>query len=214
MLQITQIIRIYSLVMAIFLSPVVPAQTRRQSSKPSQSHLAAAPARSIYLGDNSDWWSMLRSEDGGKQIPGQKREPSPANLRILGIDLKQDRPLAQAIAKLGPATPVERGDASTGRTQLCYVSEANASNVHLIFEEGEVEGSFYLFEDGAHWKGESRCEPSKLVSVNLWTEAGLGLRETPSQVESLLGEPSLRRADRLTYVFSLLKKRLLRGICG
>lgn len=178
--------------------PVLPQSARVR--------VTAHPGLSTYLADNSDWWSRLRTEETQVQIPEQKREPSPTNLRILGVDLAQNFHLTQAIARLGPVLAVQRGDAATGREQVCYVSEPGAGNVHLIFEEGEVEESFYLFEGGPPWKGESFCKPSKLVSASVRNDAGLGLGETRSQVESILGKPSQSRRDRLEYIFSVTKK--------
>jgi hypothetical protein len=168
--------------------------------------VGAQGTRTIYLADNSDWWSILRSASFGDGIPVQKREPPAANYRILDIDLRAVRPLRQVFAKLGSAVAVQRGDAATGRTQLCYESASERSKVYLIFEVGEVEDSFYLFQGGPSWKGDSSCATSTRVSASLRSDAGIGLGETRSQVQALLGKPSLRQSNALIYCFSVEKR--------
>jgi hypothetical protein len=76
---------------------------------------------------------------------------------------------------LGKATVVERGDASTGRSQICYSSLGKQSKTYLMFEKGEVNDSFYLFKGGPDWKGSKLCTASNLVTTNLSTASGLRL---------------------------------------
>src|SRR5215813_7121718 len=73
-----------------------------------------------YREDNSDWWSQLRSGSDSGNIPVLTKDSPASNFEILGVDLSDDDPLAQAMTKLGTAQLVERGDASTGREQICY----------------------------------------------------------------------------------------------
>ena len=80
-------------------------------------------------------------------MPVQSREPSPSNFQILGLNLDDDI-FSEAAAKLGKAPVVERGDASTGRSQVCYISPEERGTVHLVFEKGEVNEVFYLFVGG------------------------------------------------------------------
>lgn len=204
----TQSARAYIVAALIFLWPATPARKTVVSARPLslQDQPTAGASGTRYLRDNSDWWSMLRSADSDQGIPLQEREPPPGNLRILGIDLVKEGQTSQVPSKLGAATTVQRGDAATSRAQMCYACEPDRGDVHLVFEEGEVSKSYYLFEDGPHWNGESYCASSKAVSADLKNEAGLGLGETRAQVTALLGKPSLDRPDRLVYVFSLRKK--------
>jgi hypothetical protein len=166
----------------------------------------AGSISTVSLGDDSDWWSVLRSVDSDQGIPWQEREPPPGSLKIIGVDLEKNWQMSQALLRVGPGTIVQRGDAATSRAQLCYVSEHHQGRVYLVFEGGEVAESFYLFSDGPHWKGDTLCAPSGLVSANLRNEAGLGLAETRQQVTALLGKPSLSRTDRLVYFFGVRKK--------
>lgn len=171
-------------------------------------YLFALGAQTIPLasrGDNSDWWSTLRPSAPDEEVNVLKREPAAYNFRILGIELDPDL-LEKSAAKLGKATKVTRGDASLGREQACYVSAGNSEKVHLIFEQGEVLSSFYLFVRGADWDGSDQCVPSKLISANLATASGLHLGQTPSQVLAILGKPSVRRRDNLIWSFSVKKK--------
>lgn len=209
MLHIAQSFKAFSIVLLISFPVAAPSQeiVYPPPSPPVRYHGTGTLGEPIYLRDNSDNWSKFPAEEKGKPIPELKRDPPPGVSRILGIDIKhQSEALGRAIAALGTAKAVSTGDASTGREQICYVSEPKAHNVHLIFEEDEVYADYYLFEDGPHWNGESFCAPSKLVSPDLRNDAGLGLGETRSQVEAILGKPSLRRHDLLYYNFALTKK--------
>jgi len=157
----------------------------------------------ITLQDESDWWSDSRpgpEEDNGET---QERAPSDSTYRILALNLTE-QVLEDAAAKLGKVTLVERGGGTDySRTQACYVSAGGSSRVFLVFENASFPGGpgFYLFLDGAPWKGIDLCRKSPLVTTGLATASGLHLGQSPSQVLALLGKPSLRRKDELFYVF-------------
>ena len=137
----------------------------------------------------------------------QAREVSSSNFEVLGIHLA-DGMFSQAAAKLGAATIIERGDASTGRQQACYVSAQDGTKVHLIFERGEVDFTYYLFVDGPDWDGSDRCVRTNLISRSLATASGVHLGQTPSQVIAILGPPSRRGKDELIYSLNVRKKTL------
>jgi len=163
-------------------------------------HGQAAPAN-----DDSDWWSITRLPDDEIHVKIQQREISNANFRIAGVNLR-DYSL-QVISKVLGATPTtERGDASTGREQACYVSSDAAHPTYLIFEEGEVNSAFYLFSETTSWNGRDRCVRSKRVSRSIMTESGLCLGQTPEQVAKILGKPSERRGNALYYLLHVKKK--------
>jgi hypothetical protein len=155
-------------------------------------------------GDDSDWWSLTRDVDESNIKP-QKRVPAVSNFSILGVALG-DPEYAQLVAKLGKAPIVDRGDAATGRFQVCYVSVGSSPGVYLIFEEGEVDYAFYLFSNGQHWNGSDFCSKSPLISSQLKTDSGLALGQTRSQVEAILGKPTAIRTDELIYLDSVLMK--------
>jgi hypothetical protein len=155
--------------------------------------------------DNSDWWSINRRVDPDDNINPETREFSNSNLQILGIDLN-DTMFTKAISRLGTTTFIVRGDASTARRQACYVSSDGRQRVHLIFEQGEVDFTFYVFFDGPVWKGSDRCLSSKRISLSLATSSGLRLGQTPEQVIAILGKPTTERKNELTYFFSVEKK--------
>ena len=69
-------------------------------------------------GDNSDWWSDYNLTDSDASATAQRRLVPSSNFEVLGIHLAQ-RMFSEAAAKLGPATTISRGDASTGRLQSC-----------------------------------------------------------------------------------------------
>lgn len=148
-------------------------------------------------GDNSDWWSLTRKVEG-PDIEPQKRVPPDSNFSILGVALGDPQGV-QLAAKLGKAAIVGRGDAATARAQLCYVSVASSSPVHLVFEEGEVDYAFYLFSGGPDWQRSNLCARSSLISLSLKTGSGLALGQTRSQVEAILGKPTTVWKNRLIY---------------
>lgn len=175
---------------------------RRASLVPFALIVVAALFAQRLRSDNSDWWSLLKSDTMGSGVPEQRRRPADSNLKILGFGV--GAPFEEIAAKLGHVTDVQRGDAASGRDQICYVSLAG--DVHLIFELGEVEGVFYLFENGPKWKGDNFCARSTKVNKSLSTARGLKLGMSPAQVEAILGKPSSTAKDKLIYDFEFKKK--------
>ena len=158
-----------------------------------------------YISDNSDWWSYTRRPDADDETIGQKREVRASNFQILGLKLN-DETFAKATAKLGKAIVVQRGDASTGRSQICYSSAAKKSKTYLVFEKGEVNDAFYMFDVGPDWKGSELCTESNLVTTNLSTASGLHLGQTIAQVKAILGKPGFVAEDKIIYSLGVEKK--------
>lgn len=156
--------------------------------------------------DSSDWWSYTRQEElpNRTRPKWQSRTPAEANFQIAGINLDTMSGFAQIRSRFGEAAEVERGDAASGRQQICYKSPF--ANVHLIFEFGEVNSAVYLFEDGHEWNGSELCATSPFVSPNTSTESGLKLGITPQQVRAILGTPSTDTPQQLNYYFAWRKK--------
>jgi hypothetical protein len=151
-----------------------------------------------YTRDNSDWWSYTRRPEADDKTVSQKREPPASNFQILGFKLNGEA-FDKATAKLGKATVVQRGDASTGRSQICYSSLGKRPKTYLIFEKGEVNDAFYLFSIGPDWKGSELCTESNLVTTNLSTASGLQFGQTSAQVRAILGKPSFVADDKVIY---------------
>ncbi len=167
-----------------------------------------AQAQRNYLQDNSDWWSLIRREAVPTEIPTIQRSNKPideANFRIAGISIAENQ-FAELTKKFGKADEIERGDAASGRHQVCYRSVDGARPVHLIFEFGEVEGIFYLFEGGPDWKGSEACVRSKLVSRNLSTQSGLRLGLSRPEVEVILGKPDAATGESIFYSREVKRK--------
>jgi hypothetical protein len=157
--------------------------------------------------DNSDWWSQLRTNDSGREVAVLKREPAASNFKIQGIDLGDDDLFGKAVAKLGEAQTVQRGDASSGRSQICYTSlQDHPNRIHLVFESGEVSYWFYLFAYGPNWKGSDLCLKSNLVTKSLSVASGLRLGQTPAEVKAILGKPSAIIGNKIIYSFEVEKK--------
>lgn len=159
--------------------------------------------------DSSDWWSYTRQEEIPPSHPAeptkdQSRDPGENNFQIAGIALGELSDFSGARSKLGEATEVERGDAASGRNQICFVSDS--ASVHLIFELGEVNSAVYLFEGGPKWQGSELCSFSNKVSENTSTASGLRLGVTPSQVKRILGEANIETPEKLIYHFGYKRK--------
>lgn len=166
----------------------------------------AATAQTVppgYARDNSDWWSLTRTDDD--EVEPQEGDLQDSNFQILGFKLN-DETFGKAKAKLGKAIVVKRGDASAGRSQICYSSPGKKSKTYLIFEKGEVNDAFYLFNVGLDWKGSEQCSESNLVTANLSTDSGLHLGQTSAQVRDVLGKPNFASDDKIVYFFSVEKK--------
>jgi hypothetical protein len=184
---------------------IAPSIFGQQSPSAKPTALTGQKEGHEYLHDQSDWWASDWPVNPENAIKTQERELPASNLQILGIELTEDM-FVRAAAKLGKVGIVDRGDASTGRSQACYVSSQDGEKVHLIFEQGEVDYGFYLFVGGADWYGSNRCATSKLVSPSVSTKSGLHLGQSPSEVVAILGKPSLRRGDELFYSLHATKK--------
>jgi hypothetical protein len=159
--------------------------------------LFSALAYTQRLNDSSDWWSINREDPRTPNVRPSNHELQSGNFSLAGVTLGQGG--VEAItARLGQAPEIQRGDASTGRSQLCYNSAANSA-VHVVFEFGEDESVFYLFSGGAPWKGSKYCVQSKRVSKKLSTASGLKLGLTRSEAEAILGRPDATSPDEIVY---------------
>ena len=154
--------------------------------------------------DSSDWWSYTRQEELPNEQPSQpvkfqNRKPAEANFRVAGIALGERWDFSTVRSKFGDAKEIQRGDAASGRNQICYSS--STANIHLIFELGEVDAVVYLFEDGHTWNGRELCAKSKAVSEQTSTDSGLRLGLQPAQVIRILGDPNISTPKKLIYYF-------------
>ena len=165
--------------------------------------------------DSSDWWSYTRQEGLPYQEPRhpihfQNREPAESNFQIAGVPLDAPRHDFSVIrSKFGEGNEVERGDAASGRNQICYVS--TSGSVHLIFEFGEVNSVLYLFEGGATWNGRELCTRSKSVSANSSTASGLRLGIGPEEVKAILGAPKYCYSEEARLLLRLQKENQRRN---
>jgi hypothetical protein len=154
-----------------------------------------------YIPDSSDWWSLIRREevpDELVQIKEGNKKIDDANFEIAGVALG-DNQFKELAKKFGKADEITRGDAASGRHQVCYESLEGSPTVRLIFEFGEVEANFYLLEGGKSWSDSKACLKSKSITKNLKTRSGLRLGLNRSKVEAILGPPDAVRDDRIYY---------------
>jgi hypothetical protein len=159
---------------------------------------AAGSARTVHLDDDSDWWSILNPNFIPWKFSPQNREVSSSNFSVKNVALQKDM-FKRAEAGFGESTRVTRGDAASGRDQVCYSFSENAQSAYLVFEQGEVSYTFYLFRDGPRWSGRDLCPKSSLVGPVPGTSSGLYLGQPRAQVESILGKPSATFPDRTLY---------------
>ncbi len=158
----------------------------------------AADSRPVRLRDHSDWWSIHNENFRPTDVKVQSTQMAAGNFQIAGISLAREQ-FDQIESKLGRAQIVDRGDASSGRHQICYVSDENAGKVYLIFEAGEETLTFYLFRGGSDWNGIGYCAKSRQISTTLSTNSGLRLGISRSELEGILGKPDFIAGDRVVY---------------
>ena len=159
---------------------------------------------SLRRNDNSDWWSIIREDDSDWVLKPQNQDVSSSNFRVLDVTVGSDD-LEAVQKKFGPAKVMSRGDASTGRSQICYVG--SDGQTYAAFEIGEVQYGFYLFKRGPKWSGSDQCTGSKLVTSNLKTASGLHLGLSRAAVQRILGKPTSSRPNGDLIYFRQIKKR-------
>lgn len=162
-------------------------------------------AQTIRMKDQSDWWSLLNERAQSPEVRSSVLDLDPTNFEIANLHLGNVG-LNDIQAKLGRTTIIERGDASTNRQQTCYRSAGDRQLVYLIFEFGEDQSTFYLFADGAPWKGKAVCTTSTQVSTALSTASGVKLGLRAEAVKAILGQPDAISADRLIYSRQIRRK--------
>lgn len=155
-------------------------------------------SKTVRLADRSDWWSVLNEnfEWPNEKLKGE--ELAAANFEIAGINLKTDSPFRNLRDKFGRAVSAIRSKGTSGREQICYVSERSPS-VRLVFEQGESNQAFYVFEGGQPWNGQALCAESPQITPALRTKTGLGLGISPTEVEQVLGKPDFSSPNRFVY---------------
>ena len=77
--------------------------------------------------DSSDWWSYTRQEElpivePRQPIKFQSRRPADTDFQVAGITLGEKWDFSDVRSRFGEAIEVQRGDAASGRNQLCYRS--------------------------------------------------------------------------------------------
>lgn len=166
-----------------------------------------------YIKGSSDWWSILNDNFRAPAQSPENRSFASSNVKIAGesfreadlFDLGGD-PFGPITASLGKAGIIQRGEAATGRSQICYTSAAHPGAMYLVFESGESELNFYVFDGGAPWKGSDRCTRSPFVSRSLATDSGMRLGMSATQAEAVLGKPTATSRSRLIYWGTTLRK--------
>ena len=182
----------------LFLLPSLPSLGWSQDELLDLS--TGAKPKQVRIADDGDWWSTVRDDGGSLSIAKSfRRYPSEGNFRIAGVSIRADDWEAQVRKKLGPATEVDRGDASTGRSQWCYRS--STGDQFLVFEAGEVTIGFYLLSHPRSWNGEQYCATVRDLGKFARTASGLHLGMTQKETVKLLGNPAKRHGKYFLYSF-------------
>ena len=171
-----------AVVLALLISPLVAQDT----------------SSSVRLGDRSDWWSVLNENFEWPNNKAKGDELAPANFEIAGVNLEADAPFRNLRERFGWAISAIRSKGNNAREQFCYVFGQSASG-RLVFEHGESNQSFYLFNEGQPWNGQALCAGSTQLTPALRTKSGLGLGISPAQVEQVLGKPDFTSPNRFVY---------------
>jgi hypothetical protein len=159
---------------------------------------AQDPGATVHLADRSDWWSILNENFYSPIEKPRSEELSADNFEIAGFTLEHDPSFRAVKGKFGRAISASRGDATTGRHQICYVSGGKPA-VRLIFEQSDLNLDFYLFEEGQSWNGQALCAESSQVTSALRTKSGLSLGMSQADVLQILGKPDISSAIKLVY---------------
>ena len=134
--------------------------------------------------DNSDWWSLFHKNGRDQQLKPSSAELDPGNFEIAGVNLTNS-PQTTAIERLGDTPKVSRGDTSTARRQLCYVSPGKPPS--------------FLITSKKDWKQRKHC--AQVQSTASWkTGTGLRLGMSKQQVQAILGKPDAVRDERFLYL--------------
>jgi hypothetical protein len=157
---------------------------------------------SSQMDDNSDWWSLLKEVKPFPCSTLSKEKPNGANFVIAGVDLRHAEPIRDAEETVAKTSEImTRGDAATGRTQICFKSASEKGRFKLIFEQGEIDSVAYLIDGGSNWPESYKCVASQKISDKLVTASGLHLGMTAAEVEKILGKPCLKSIDSIEYDF-------------
>jgi hypothetical protein len=159
---------------------------------------------SSQMDDNSDWWSLLREVRPEACSTLSKQKPDGANFVVIGVDLRHAEPIRDAEEKVAKTSEImTRGDAASGRTQICFKSSSEKGRFKLIFEEGAggLPSVAYLIDGGPDWPESYKCVVSQKVSDKLATASGLHLGMTAAEVEKILGKPCIESSDGIEYAF-------------
>jgi hypothetical protein len=156
----------------------------------------------LSMADDSDWWSVIREDGPFACSTLSKEKPNAANFVIASVDLRHADPIRDAEKQVEKTSEImTRGDAATGRTQICFKSASEKGRFKLIFEKGEIESVAYLIDGGPNWPESYKCVVSKKVSEKLATASGLHLGMTAAEVEKILGKPCVESNDSIEYAF-------------
>ncbi len=153
---------------------------------------------------DSDWWSIIRENSNPENLKPEEKGVAESNFKILGVILGSDD-LDAIQRKLGTADVRGRGDAATGRLQICYLSADGKT--YLTFETGEVESGFYLFKGGPKWDGMEACAKSRTGTAEWKTMSGLHLGQSQTDVHAILGKPTALLKNGAWIYFRQVQKR-------
>ena len=167
--------------------------------------MAQDSSKTVRLADRTDWWSVLNENFAWPNNNPQGNELPPTNFEIAGVNLETDAPFRNVRDRFGRAVSAIRSKGVSGREQFCYISERSPS-VHLVFEQGESNQEFYLFDGGEPWNGQALCAESAQVTSALRTKSGLGLGMSPTEVEQVLGKPDFSSSNRFIYYRDIEKQ--------
>jgi hypothetical protein len=162
--------------------------------------------------DDSDWWSVANDKFVAPNTKPGVKAFTLGNFKVLGNGFDEadlfsiQDPLGRISSKLGAARVVQRGDASTWRSQICYKSTAPGDE-YFVFETGEESDLvFYLFSGGPSWTGMDRCAALNVSTPKLSTSSGVHLGLTRAQLAAILGKPTFSDANRTTYYWTSRRK--------
>jgi hypothetical protein len=164
-----------------------------------------AAAQTQRMNDQSDWWALINPTTHREEVKAGNSELHEGTFSIDRLELGKIG-INEIRRRWGKATVVERGDASTDRRQLCYVSPTTGEPVYVVFEFGEDVSNFYIFTGSKHWKGERLCVKTAKVSKDVATASGLKLGLSQDAVKAILGQPDATQDAVFMYSREVKRK--------
>ncbi|MGH8371766.1 MAG: hypothetical protein ACRETO_03440, partial [Gammaproteobacteria bacterium] len=115
---------------------------------------------------------------------------------LLGVNLASGIDFNEIAKRLGASTVIQRNDAETPDTRVCYRTAGGKQTVE--FFHGDINAGFALRDVLSK---DSHCPVSRAITADKLKVAELSLGMPRAAFETLLGQPANTTPNGLTYQF-------------